>query len=217
MCKTKIIFAFIALVHFASAANILYIHTILSPSHHMWNRVLAKELANRGHNVTFLSVDKPKDDHKNLHYVVLENVYENYYGNDNNGGKKVDLLEMARESRSNRIKGAMTVTDWCVPACAAIMKADNGLKQILSYPDNFFEIIVNDFPCGPCILSGIAHRFNYPPTVGVTAFLNPPFTDLTIGGHKYPAYVPHFIINFSNIMNFYERIYNHLLYFVERM
>lgn len=212
--KALILFLLIS-VNSTLSENILYLHNVLSPSHHLWNRVLAKELANRGHNVTFLSVDKPIGDTKNLHYIVLENTYELFQSGSSE--TSLDLIKLSEASNSNKLYGAKAVVEFCIPNCKAIMQAEKGIDKILNYPNNFkFDLVINDFTCGPCLIP-LIHKFNYPPTIGVTAFLNPPFTDLTIGGHKYPAYVPHFIINFPQIMSFSQRLYNFLLYSIEKL
>lgn len=68
--------------------------------------------------------------------------------------------------------------------------------------------------CGPCILP-IVHKFNYPPIVGVSAFLNPTYTTFTIGGHKYPAYIPHYVMNLKAPLSFLQRWYNGIAYLLE--
>lgn len=194
-------------------ANILYIHGIVSPSHHIWNRRLALGLASKGYNVTFLSVDKPKGENvNNLHYIVLEDTYEALYGKI-----KFDIFEMARENKEEKLKSAKVSADFALFGCNAIMQSKKGLDKILSYPDDFkFDLIIEDFSSGPC-LTPLIHKFKYPPVVGVSPFLHPTFTDRIVGGHKHPAYVPHFIIDFPQVMNFYQRLYNHLIYWIERL
>lgn len=194
----------------AYCKNILYFHPLLSPSHHHWNSVLAKELARNGYNVTFLSVDPPKGKIENLHYIVLEGASENFYGDE-----KIDLIEYSKESTRNKFKAATVTTDYCAKTGSAIYNSRNGLEKILSYPNDFkFDLVVNDFTCGPILLP-IIHKFNYPPIVGVTPFLNPPYTHFTIGGHKYPAYIPHYLMNFQPPMTFLERCYNLIIYVIE--
>jgi len=194
----------------AFCTNILYLHTLLSPSHHLWNSVLAKELAQNGYNVTFFSVDPPKGKIENLHYIVLEGTSENFYE-----GEKIDLIEYSKESTRNKFKAAFLTTDYCAKTCNAIYNSRNGMEKILSYPNDFkFDLVINDFTCGPCLLP-IVHKFKYSSIIGVTPFLNPPYTHLTIGGHKYPAYVPHYIMNVQHPMTFLERLYNLIIYVIE--
>ena len=83
-----------------------------------------------------------------------------------------------------------------------------GLKTILNYPFNFkFDAVVYDFSGTPC-LTPLVHKFNYPPLISVSAFNIPPHTTELIGGHKYPAYIPHFSTCFGIDMNFFQRAYN---------
>lgn len=90
----------------------------------------------------------------------------------------------------------------------------NGMKQILNYPNNFkFDLIVYDNTCGPCLLF-LAEKFNNPPIVAATAFLNPPITTDLVGGHKHTAYIPYYGLRYDSDMNFCERVHNtyaHLL------
>lgn len=88
-----------------------------------------------------------------------------------------------------------------------------GFDAIMNYPDNFkFDLVVHDFVCGPCLL-GLLPKFNYPPLIGITAFSNPSFTVDIVGGHKYPAYIPMFMMPWGMDMKFHERIYNTILLF----
>lgn len=192
--------------------NILFLNGIPSPSHHYWNSQIAKGLAINGHNVTFLSVDKSKNEIKNLHFIYIEGVYEELYGNE-----KFDLLEMAVKSEKNRIKSIFASAKFHLNACAAILNSSKGLDEIFRYPENFnFDIIVNDFSAIPCLIS-LANKFKNASIIGVSPFLNPPNTENVVGGHKYPSYVPHYRTDFPQIMNFYQRLQNHVLYLAEKM
>lgn len=201
------------LIREAISVNILYIHAVLSPSHYIWNSVLAKELAFRGYNVTFLSVNSASSEIKNFHHITIEKVYEVYYGDE-----KFDLMEATKLNNEYKLQSAFhLIIEFTNKGCRAVMKGKNGIKQILNYPENFkFDLVINDFAAGPCVLP-IIHKFNYPPIIGVTPFLNPSYTTNLIGGHKYPAYVPFYLSDLPQVMNFYQRFYNHLLYWIERV
>jgi glucuronosyltransferase len=58
-------------------------------------------------------------------------------------------------------------------------------------------------------------RFNNPPLIALTAFVNPPYTTDYVGGHKYPAYIPHYNVNYGTNMNFFQRLHNTFLYFFD--
>lgn len=192
--------------------NILFLNCITSPSHHYWNSQIARGLAIRGHNVTFLSVDKSQNDMKNLHFIHIESIYKVLFNE-----KKIDLLKMAAESKMNRVKSIFASAKFHFKACEAIMKSMSGVDEILGYPNDFvFDVIINDFSAIPCLVP-LTHKFKQAPIVGVSPFLNPPNTINVIGGHKYSSYVPHYRTDFPQIMNFYQRFQNYLLYLVESM
>jgi glucuronosyltransferase len=50
-----------------------------SPSHFIFDKVLAEGLAARGHNVTMVTPDVDKKVFPNLHYIHLSEVYAHYY------------------------------------------------------------------------------------------------------------------------------------------
>lgn len=60
---------------FINAAEILYISVLPSPSHHIFNSAICNELANRGHNVTVISPDLDKNPPAGVHYIHMENQY----------------------------------------------------------------------------------------------------------------------------------------------
>lgn len=200
--------AFLATLRVIYCGNILFLNGVASPSHHLWNRVLVRGLAAKGYNITMVSVDDDKNPQPNIHYIFLEATYDTLYSNSS-----VDLLQMADQSGLEAIKG---VYEWCEANCDGILKS-KGLDVILNYPDDFkFDAVIYDFTCGPCLLP-LIHKFNYPPLVSVTAFNNPPYSHHLVGGHKYPASVPHFVSNYDQKMNFFQRAHNMLLYACETM
>lgn len=206
---------FYSLIYFAllfvscGSVNILFLNGIPSPSHHLWNRVLIRGLAAKGHNITMVSVDNDKNPYPNIHYIFMEETYPTLYGN----GDGFDLLEFAE---TKPIAGVIDVNDWCDLACDGVLKS-KGLDQIINYPDDFkFDLVLYDFTCGPCMLP-LMHKFKYPPLIAVTAYNNPPFTMQLVGGQKYPATVPHYYSEYSNMMSLYERLMNHLLYFLDNL
>lgn len=205
----KTVLAFFAAISAISCGNILFLNGIASPSHHLWNRVLARGLAAKGYNITMVSVDDDKSPHPNIHYVFLEATYDTIYGEHGS----FDLLELADEKGLTGIAG---VYEWCELCCDGILKS-KGLDIILNYPDDFkFDAVLYDFTCGPCLLP-LIHKFNYPPLISVSAFNNPPYTHHLIGGDKYPSLVPHYVTNFDPNMNFFQRMYNTFLYSGETM
>lgn len=62
-------------VLFVGAANILFLATLPSPSHHIWNGAVVNELARRGHNITVISPDIDKNPPPGVHYILIEDQY----------------------------------------------------------------------------------------------------------------------------------------------
>jgi hypothetical protein len=190
-------------------ANILFLNTIASPSHHLWNKKLIKGLAEKGHNITMVSVDNDQNPPANVHYIFLEKAYEEIYG-DESSSLLLDLSELGPVAS---IQGSF---DWCQACCDGVLKSE-GLEKILNYPDSFkFDLLIQDFSCGPCLLP-LLHKFNYPPLVSVSAFSNPPYSHHLTGGQKFPAIVPHYTINYPQAMNYQERLFNSFLFAVDSM
>lgn len=193
--------------------NILYFYSIASPSHNLWNNVLAQELAKVGHNVTFLSLHSPSADKiENFHHIFIENVYELAFSEYSKTEYRPDYLS----TQTDREK-IQEVIKYCYIGCKSILNSLKGLDIILNYPDNFkFDLIISDFTCGPCFLP-LMHKFNYPSLIGVTPFNNPSSTVNLIGGHKFPSYVPHYVNNSPQMMNFKQRVYNNILHWIEKL
>ncbi|XP_055910228.1 UDP-glucosyltransferase 2-like [Eupeodes corollae] len=189
-----------------NSANILGLMGIPSPSHHIWNSVLLRRLAELGHNVTVLSVDMPKPQEKlppNLHYIHLEKGYSMY-----DSEFKFDITSLIGIRPFDSIP-MFYDAGW--KTCLGLSRS-KGMKQLLDYPDNFkFDLIFNDYTLGPMLL-GFLHKFKYPPLIGVSAYLNPPNTIDGMSSHNYPAYVPYHTTSFTGEMSFWQRFENTLLF-----
>jgi glucuronosyltransferase len=207
MKSLVILFTLCAIVGKSSCGNVLFINGIPSPSHHLFNRVLVVGLAEKGHNVTFLSVDKAKKETPNVHYVHLEKTYEIFF----NGEESMDMLAFADQTE---IDSVVELPEVCELVCDGIL-ASKGLDDLLNYPKDFkFDAVIYDFTFGPCLLP-LLHRFNYPPLISISAFSNPPYTTDWVGGQKYPAYVPHYAVTYPQQMTFTQRVFNAYLYFID--
>ncbi|KAG5685003.1 hypothetical protein PVAND_014206 [Polypedilum vanderplanki] len=205
------IFSFTFLVVATQSANILFTSELASPSHHIFNSALARALAERGHNVTFVSADLDKNPPKNLHYIHLEKQYEAFVeeSTGNNASETVDYTELVGLNPWITI---MMFNGYGFDVCSSLAKS-KGFWRILNYPDDFkFDLMVYDYTFGPCSL-GLLKKFNYPPLIGITAFCNPPTTADIIGGDKLGLTVkPHYTLDYDvKDMNIYQRIFNGIL------
>lgn len=203
MCKAIVGVLACLLITQAFGANVLYLNGVPSPSHHIFNRALAVGLA-ASHNVTFVSADLGKTPVANLHYIHLEKVYSELYDGDDS----LDLLEMAKAGLLAQLSEFDVFT---VKTCDGLL-ASEGLETILNYPNDFkFDVVVHDNTCGYCLLP-LIEKFNFPPLIAISAFSNPPYSIFTVGGQKYPAYIPHYLMNYPLVMSFTQRVYNLFIY-----
>jgi glucuronosyltransferase len=205
MSGSLLLFVALALSSQAMGANILFLSGVASPSHHIYNRALVVGLA-ENHNITFVSGDVSNKKHPNIHYIHLEKTYDIIYEGDEpfdamtEGGGPIGFFEEVQGYFLMNCQGNLV---------------SKGLETILNYPDNFkFDLVIHDITCGPCLLP-LVHKFKYPPLVSITAFSIPPYTLATVGGHKYPAYIPHYNLNYPVEMTFFQRFYNTFIYAYE--
>ncbi|KAJ6633292.1 UDP-glucosyltransferase 2 [Pseudolycoriella hygida] len=198
------VFFFCALPLFASAANILGLMSTPSPSHHNWNRKIFYNLAAKGHNLTILSSDTDIDIVPGVHYIWAEKVYSHLY----NGSSAINIMDMADDTTFEAVESFYQLL---VASCGGYYKSQ-GFQTLLNYPNDFkFDLVLVDYTFEPCLL-GFLKKFNYPPTVGVTAFSVPHTTYKFIGGHRQFSYVPHFDAVYESDMNFFQRLHNFILY-----
>lgn len=167
------------------------------------NRHIYYALAGRGHNVTVLSPDLDQEKTPNLHYIHLEGLYETFY----NGTQVFDFVEMAQ---ATKMKNIDEFWEFCRMGAEAAVKS-KGFKTLLNYPDTFkVDLLMIDLTVGPYMI-GFMEKFNYPPTVGVSAFSYPHYLSHSFGGHRQQSYVPHYESDFPNEMTLFQRVFNHVL------
>ncbi|CAO1401209.1 unnamed protein product [Diamesa hyperborea] len=189
-----------------NCSNILFLASVPSPSHYLWNRVLANGLASNNHNVTIISFDFDSDAPDNVHYIHLERGYDSLYGNGSE--KNNDILQRHLQ---NSFAAVVSFYKFGYLGCKGARNSD-GLKFLINYPVDFkFDLVIYDFTCGPCLL-GLLHRFGSPPLMSVSAFNTPAFHSSLIGGHKNFAYIPHFAVNYGSEMSFMQRCHNYLIH-----
>lgn len=173
------------------------------------NSVLLYELAERGHNLTILSVDLPRPNDKvpaNVSYIYLEGAYDVHVGqNDINSFIGIGSYETIPIIYNFGVK------------TAELVAKSKGLQQLLDYPDDFkFDVIINDYTLGPYLL-GFAHKFRYPPVIGITAFHNKPIVLDFMSNSYFPALIPYYSTLYNPKMSFLERFDNTLVFALDTM
>jgi len=192
-----------------NGANILAIMDAASPSHSLWNQVLINALAAKGHNITLITADlpkKPKDFHKNVRYVHLENIYDTLRATAGTAIKdfiNVSPLEMVS-----------VYIYYSVGNCQGSVTS-KGFKEFMEkYKNEKYDLVLHDYTFGPCLLA-LLHVYNYPPLVSVSSFPYQPIANKFNGGHYYPSYITYHSSVLDPKNSFIDRMYNHILYIAE--
>nr|XP_023017627.1 UDP-glucuronosyltransferase 2B15-like [Leptinotarsa decemlineata] len=182
-------------------ANILITEDLPSKSHQIWNYVVADALVAKGHNVTVLGPKSISTErHERFHSIVLEGLT-----------KSVATLFTPDElTKVGVIDNILLINNFAVFACNYSVNTE-GFKFLMNYPKDFkFDLILSDVTLSNCLLP-ISQRFNFPPTAALTAFMLPPHVSEAFG-NPYPlSYLPYDLLNFSDQMNFFERLQNYAL------
>lgn len=190
----------------ANSANILCLMGTPSPSHHIWNKSIMRALADRGNNLTILTVEMERST-KNMHFIHMENVYDAIYdqftSDENN-----DLT-------NKHAYKTITLLYRSYSFAGRHMVETAGAKQLLDYPIDFkFDAVIHDFTQSPVLL-GFVHHFGYPPLISVSPYGIPAYAYAIAQVPMFPSYTPHAIGLFTNQMGFYERIRNWSYYFYD--
>lgn len=189
---------FVLLVSGAFCANVLYLETIPSPSHHIWNGKMALSLVEKGHNVTVLGPDNDNTKKENFTFIHMEGVYEEMAAGMD------PLVDSINYSFYGMIQ---LVHTWITLGCTGMYKS-KGLQKLLDYPEDYkFDLVIIDVSVGEC-LHPIIKRFNYPPTIGMSIYLLPTPLAFKLGNPIQAAYVPNHNVEASTVMTFSERVHN---------
>lgn len=184
-----------------NSVNILFVDNVPSPSHQIWNRPLVLELLSKGYNITYLGADLIKNQQsQNLTQILLEDLYRKTH-------EDFDLNEFAAYGP---LRTLIEFENWCIAVCQAGLES-KGLEQLIAYPENHFDFIILDITLGSCFYP-IIEKFKFPPTIGLTAFLLPPYISSNFGNVLLPTFLPWYGLPYTAEMTFVERLWN--LFFV---
>ncbi|KAJ3663945.1 hypothetical protein Zmor_008158 [Zophobas morio] len=190
--------------HHVKSGNILYVSVAPTRSHHIWNRVLAFGLANKGHNVTHLTHDRDEVKPVNYTQIYVEDAYK----------VAQHTLDWIKLSRSGILENIFGFVNMCDTICTVALKS-RGLQQLLHYPREFkFDLIIIDATMGSCFYP-LIHRFNYPATIAVTTLLLQTTIAYNFGYNLQPAYVPWYGLPYTTDMSLTQRWWNYLVTYME--
>lgn len=181
------------------SANVLFLEGNPTEHHHFWNMALYKFIAERGHNVTVLSVFEERNE-RNIYYIHLEGILE-ALEREWNPNHPITFKQSSGISVIRDFYDYHTFVSKLIPKTA-------GFQKLFNYPDEFeFHSVIHDFT-GEQVLLGFLDRFNNPPLISVTAFGLPPFIYAVSGTTVFPSYFPHYSTDFIEHMTLAERIKN---------
>lgn len=93
-------------------------------------RVVTRELATRGHNVTSMTADIDTEFTPNLHYLHLDRVYDTLYASADRDLNYVDIGALSPWRQFSAYH------DYSVGLCEGAV-ISKGWQQLLNYPDDF--------------------------------------------------------------------------------
>lgn len=193
------------------SANILYLSGSLSAGNHIWNRVIAAGLAERGHNVTFLTAERDVSEiNGRLHFIHMENVYEKIA--QNHSYARQNHLQ-SKQFVFRRIKETYRINN----AISSAMGRTAGVQKLLSYPKSFrFDAIIHDSSSAQALLGFWLH-FNQPPLLAVSPSAVPfhLFSTAEIPFHPGPMLHPY--SDYSTDLVLSTRAYNIIYYVFDRI
>lgn len=171
-------------VGIVESANILFLLPVPSPSHRLWNNVLIDGLAERGHNLTILTVEYERS-RPNVTYIYMENIYESL-----SEFRIKTPWSLNPKSPFTIIKEHHQLNNFI----SRKMFETQGLRQLANYPKSFkFHAMVFDFTLGQSLLAFVEH-FQFPPLISVSALSLPPSIVTASSTQLFPSYISHFSI-----------------------
>ncbi|CAH0564767.1 unnamed protein product [Brassicogethes aeneus] len=176
-------------------SKILGVFPMASHSHYTLGFTLMKELVERGHEVTFITSYRPKEDIKNLKIVSVEEIVEGLTDH------KKSLYQQHDWSYHRQTKLAFKMG---IYVTRKIFKVKSVVELIRSHV-KFDIIIIENFMNEALI--GLGHHFKAPVILlapGPTTYL----CNFFVGNPTPSAYIPNIASRFSSDMTLIERIKN---------
>ncbi|XP_058461493.1 UDP-glucuronosyltransferase 2B16-like isoform X2 [Malaya genurostris] len=194
------------LVTICRSINILYISSVASPSHFLWSQRLFEKLAGIGYNITVVNLYK-HGRIRDVQFIKLDGIIDNLVMEDD------DYIEFGQ---MNPFEMVMSFFELELYVCELAIKTP-GFRFLLEYPRNFkFELVIHDHLAGPCLLVILSH-FNYPPLILASAYNRFSTTTESLGSLVYPGFIPNQVYDIHGFMNYYQRIYNFMLFIWESL
>lgn len=131
--------------------------------------------------------------------MLIPGVYEKFYL------VKFNWEELPRESTFST-----SLFKWMDQQCQYELQS-KGFQKLLSYPPNFFDLIILDVSTGMECFYPLVKYFGNPPLVGTSPLGLVSWTNDYTGDWLYPSVSPHFSVPYYGKMSFFERFHNFLV------
>lgn len=183
-CCLSFVQLLVVFLRLVDSANILFLLPVPSSSHRLWNNVLIDGLAERGHNLTILTVEFERS-RPNVTYIHMENVYES-------------LSEFHRKTPwSLKPKSSFTIIKEHHQLNNFVSRKlfdSRGLRLLANYPKAFkFHAVVFDFTLGQALLAFVEH-FQFPPLISISPLSLPSSLATASSTQILPSFIPHFSV-----------------------
>ncbi|GAB0099697.1 hypothetical protein DMENIID0001_155840 [Sergentomyia squamirostris] len=178
--------------------RILAVFPVPCRSNAMVGDTLVLELANRGHQVTYLSPFRLRQKRENIGEIFIEGA-EEFYQNDEKL-KNLYQYPSVLEEITQTIYSSAELVNFTLSHAAV---------QKLLRSDATFDLLLLDSFMMDALL-GFAYHYRVPSVVVSTRATNK-WTDEYVGNPHNPAYNPNLFLGFSSRMTFPERILNSLM------
>ncbi|XP_020810167.1 UDP-glucuronosyltransferase 1-6-like [Drosophila serrata] len=179
-----LVVAITALIGGTQSANILGLFPSLSPSHLIIQMSVAKVLAERGHNVTVVTVLKPMVTHKSINVITIPLTKEEAQR------KSDSIKEMSKNDNSNMVVSMLRMSgqmDFMFKKMAEALKHER-VKDLYLNKNNKFDLVLSGYFMNDFQL-GFAGKVNAPFIIVATMPPNQMVNPL-IGNPLEVSYVP---------------------------
>lgn len=191
------IFTIVAVFGVAAPAKILSVLPVHVKSHSILFDRLLKELAQRGHEITFITPFESKENTKNIKEIIIPDFRDYFWG-----GKDANTLKQARTMPSFMI-GLMI--PYLGPKLSDIILNTPEVKKALE--SEKFDLVFGEAYMDEAILAGAAAK-NNAILVSLSTFIPNFWPNYAVGNPAPSSYVPDTLLAFPSEMTYCQRLIN---------
>lgn len=184
------------------SANILAVMVLPSHSHHLFNSKYLEALAERGHTVTYLSIDNYPNPPRNIRHLYIPNIYERFYPD----------FDFAQISDMGAHETVYSLSYWDVLLEKTLLNSTELRGYVEIIKKEKYDLVVTDLGVTGFLLG--AAQFSNAPVMGLTAFGVPQRIHELLGNPASVAINPQFMASYGENMNLLERLDNFILHIV---